>query len=85
VLLILPVSKEYSIRQAQVTEIKLNEDFYRYEVSIEVFYRHGDIAVFTSAAIFPDADYALAAGYSAVNTYKATGRFPNMSDLPVEA
>jgi hypothetical protein len=50
-----------------------------------VFDRYGGIAVFTSAAIFPDADYALTAGYSAVNQYKATGRFPNMSDLSVEA
>jgi hypothetical protein len=73
------------MRQAQVTEIKLNEAVDRYEVSIEVFDRHGGIAVFTSAAIFPDADYALEAGYSAVNQYKQTGRFPNMSDLSVEA
>lgn len=71
--------------QAQVTQVHLNEAVDRYEVSIEVFDRYGDIAVFTSAAIFPDADYALEAGYSAVNTYKATGRFPNMSDLSVEA
>lgn len=73
------------MRQAQVTEIKLNEAVDRYEVSIEVFDRHGGIAVFTSAAVFPDADYALTAGYAAVNQYKATGRFPNMSDLSVEA
>lgn len=73
------------MRQAQVTEIKLNEAVDRYEVSIEVFDRHGGIAVFTSAAVFPDADYALEAGYSAVNQYKETGRFPNMSDLSVEA
>ena len=73
------------MRQAQVTEIKLNEAVDCYEVSIEVFDRHGGIAVFTSAAIFPDADYALEAGYSAVNQYKETGRFPNMSDLIVEA
>ena len=73
------------MHQAQVTQVKLNETVDRYEVSIEVFDRYGDIATFTSAAIFPDADYALEAGYSAVNTYKATGRFPNMSDLPVEA
>ena len=73
------------MRQAQVTEIKLNEAVDRYEVSIEVFDRYGGIAVFTSAAIFPDADYALTAGYSAVNQYKATGRFPSMSDLSVEA
>jgi hypothetical protein len=72
------------MRQAQVTEIKLNEAVDRYEVSIEVFDRHGDIAVFTSAAIFPDADYALTAGYSAVNQYKETGRFPNMCDLTTE-
>jgi hypothetical protein len=72
------------MRQAQVTEIKLNEAFDRYTVSIEVFDRHGGIAVFTSAAIFPDADYALEAGYSAVNQYKATGRFPNMCDLTTE-
>jgi len=73
------------MRQAQVTEIKLNEAVDCYEVSIEVFDRYGGIAVFTSAAIFPDADYALEAGYSAVNQYKETGRFPNMSDLIVEA
>jgi hypothetical protein len=73
------------MHQAQVTQIKLNEAVDRYEVSIEVFDQRGGIAVFTSAAIFPDADYALEAGYSAVNTYKATGRFPNMTDLPVEA
>jgi hypothetical protein len=73
------------MRQAQVTEIKLNEAVDRYEVSIEVFDRHGGIAVFTSAAVFPDADYALTAGYAAVNQYKETGRFPNMSDLSVEA
>jgi hypothetical protein len=73
------------MRQAQVTEIKLNEAVDRYEVSIEVFDRHGGIAVFTSAAVFPDADYALTAGYAAVNQYKETGRFPNMSDLTVEA
>jgi hypothetical protein len=73
------------MRQAQVTEIKLNEAVDRYEVSIEVFDRHGGIAVFTSAAVFPDADYALEAGYSAVNQFKETGRFPNMSDLSVEA
>jgi hypothetical protein len=72
------------MRQAQVTEIKLNEAVDRYEVSIEVFDRHGDIAVFTSAAIFPDADYALTAGYSAVNQYKETGLFPNMCDLTTE-
>lgn len=71
--------------QAQVTQVKLNEDVDCYEVSIEVFDEHGNIAVFTSAAVFPDADYALEAGYSAVNTYKATSRFPNMSDLSVEA
>jgi hypothetical protein len=71
--------------QAQVTQVQLNEAVDRYEVSIEVFDRHGGIAVFTSAAIFPDADYALTAGYAAVNQYKATGRFPNMSDLSVEA
>jgi hypothetical protein len=73
------------MNQAQVTQIKLNETVDRYEVSIEVFDRHGGIATFTSAAIFPDADYALEAGYSAVNTYKETGRFPNMCDLSVEA
>ena len=71
--------------QAQVTQVKLNENLDKYEVSIEVFDHRGGIAVFTSAAIFPDADYALEAGYSAVNTYKETGRFPNMCDLPVEA
>ena len=63
----------------------MNENLDKYEVSIEVFDARGGIAVFTSAAIFPDADYALEAGYSAVNAYKATGRFPNMTDLPVEA
>jgi hypothetical protein len=73
------------MHQAQVTQVKLDEAVDRYEVSIEVFDRHGGIAVFTSAAVFPDADYALAAGYSAVNQYKETGRFPNMSDLAVEA
>jgi hypothetical protein len=73
------------MHQAQVTQVKLNETVDRYEVSIEVFDRYGDIATFTSAAIFPDADYALTAGYAAVNQYKATGRFPNMSDLAVEA
>jgi hypothetical protein len=73
------------MNQAQVTQIKLNETVDRYEVSIEVFDRQGGIATFTSAAIFPDADYALTAGYAAVNQYKATGRFPNMSDLAVEA
>jgi hypothetical protein len=73
------------MNQAQVTQIKLNETVDRYEVSIEVFDRHGGIATFTSAAIFPDADYALTAGYAAVNQYKATGRFPNMCDLSVEA
>jgi hypothetical protein len=72
------------MRQAQVTEIKLIEAVDRYEVSIEVFDRHGGIAVFTSAAVFPDADYALEAGYSAVNQYKETGRFPNMCDLTTE-
>jgi hypothetical protein len=72
------------MRQAHVTEIKLNEAFDRYTVSIEVFDLHGGIAVFTSAAIFPDADYALEAGYSAVNQYKETGRFPNMCDLTTE-
>ena len=71
--------------QAHVTQVKLNENLDKYEVSIEVFDARGGIAVFTSAAISPDADYALEAGYSAVNTYKATGRFPNMTDLPVEA
>ena len=73
------------MHQAQVTQVKLNENLDRYEVSIEVFDQHGGIAVFTSAAIFPDADYALTAGYAAVNQYKATGRFPNMCDLSVEA
>jgi hypothetical protein len=73
------------MHQAQVTQVKLNETVDRYEVSIEVFDRYGDIATFTSAAIFPDADYALTAGYAAVNQYKATGCFPNMSDLAVEA
>ena len=73
------------MHQAQVTQVKLDETVDRYEVSIEVFDRYGDIATFTSAAIFPDADYALTAGYAAVNQYKATGRFPNMSDLAVEA
>ena len=73
------------MNQAQVTQVKLDEAVDRYEVSIEVFDRYGGIAVFTSAAIFPDADYALTAGYAAVNQYKATGRFPNMSDLSVEA
>ena len=73
------------MRQAQVTQVKLVETVDCYEVSIEVFDRHGGIAVFTSAAIFPDADYALTAGYAAVNQYKETGRFPNMSDLTVEA
>jgi len=73
------------MRQAQVTEIKLNETFDRYEVSIEVFDQNGNLATFTSAAVFPDADYALEAGYNAVNMYKDTGRFPNMSDLAVEA
>jgi hypothetical protein len=73
------------MRQAQVTQVKLNENVDCYEVSIEVFDRHGNIATFTSAAIYPDADYALEAGYSAVNQYKETGRFPNMSDLTVEA
>ncbi len=73
------------MNQAQVTQVKLDEAVDRYEVSIEVFDRYGGIAVFTSAAIFPDADYALEAGYAAVNQYKATGRFPNMADLPVEA
>jgi hypothetical protein len=73
------------MRQAQVTQVKLVETVDRYEVSIEVFDRHGGIATFTSAAIFPDADYALEAGYAAVNQYKDTGRFPNMSDLSVEA
>ena len=73
------------MNQAQVTQVKLDEAVDRYEVSIEVFDRHGDIATFTSAAIFPDADYALTAGYAAVNQYKETGRFPNMSDLAVEA
>ena len=73
------------MNQAQVTQVKLDEAVDRYEVSIEVFDRHGGIAVFTSAAIFPDADYALTAGYAAVNQYKATGRFPNMCDLSVEA
>ena len=73
------------MNQAQVTQVKLDEAVDRYEVSIEVFDRHGDIATFTSAAIFPDADYALTAGYAAVNQYKETGRFPNMCDLSVEA
>ena len=73
------------MNQAQVTQVKLDEAVDRYEVSIEVFDRHGGIAVFTSAAIFPDADYALTAGYAAVNQYKQTGRFPNMCDLVVEA
>ena len=73
------------MRQAHITEVRLNEAVDRYEVTIEVFDRHGGIATFTSAAIFPDADYALEAGYEAVNTYKATGRFPNMCDLAVEA
>lgn len=72
------------MRQAQVTEIKLVEAVDRYEVSIEVFDRHGGIATFTSAPIFPDADYALEAGYSAVNQYKETGRFPNMCELTTE-
>ena len=71
--------------QAQVTQVKLNENLDKYEVSIEVFDARGGIAVFTSAAIFPDADYALEAGYSAVNAYKSTGCFPHMTDLPVEA
>jgi hypothetical protein len=73
------------MNQAQVTQVKLDENLDKYEVSIEVFDRYGGIAVFTSAAIFPDADYALEAGYSAVNQYKETGRFPNMCDLAVEA
>jgi hypothetical protein len=73
------------MNQAQVTQVKLDENLDKYEVSIEVFDRYGGIAVFTSAAIFPDADYALTAGYAAVNQYKETGRFPNMSDLSVEA
>jgi hypothetical protein len=73
------------MRQAQVTQVKLNENVDCYEVSIEVFDQRGGIATFTSAAIYPDADYALEAGYSAVNTYKATGLFPNMTDLTVEA
>ena len=73
------------MNQAQVTQIKLNEAVDRYEVSIEVFDERGGIAVFTSAAIFPDADYALEAGYAAVNQYKRTGLFPNMCDLAVEA
>lgn len=72
------------MRQAQVTEIKLVEAVDRYEVSIEVFDRHGGIATFTSAPIFPDADYALEAGYAAVNQYKETGCFPNMCDLTTE-
>ena len=73
------------MNQAQVPQVKLDENLDKYEVSIEVFDRYGGIAVFTSAAIFPDADYALTAGYAAVNQYKETGRFPNMSDLSVEA
>ena len=73
------------MHQAQVTQVKLDEAVDRYEVSIEVFDRYGGIATFTSAAIFPDADYALTAGYAAVNQYKETGRFPNMCDLAVEA
>ena len=73
------------MNQAQVTHVKLDENLDKYEVSIEVFDRYGGIAVFTSAAIVPDADYALTAGYAAVNQYKETGRFPNMSDLSVEA
>lgn len=71
--------------QAQVTQIKLNEEVDQYEVSIEVFDEHGDIAVFTSAPIFPDADYALEAGYTAVNVYKATGQLFYLIDVPVEA
>ena len=71
--------------QAQVTQVKLNEEVDRYEVSIEVFDEHGDIAVFTSAAIFPDADYALEAGYTAVNVYKSTGQLCYLIDVPVEA
>lgn len=71
--------------QAQVTQVKLNEDVDRYEVSIEVFDEHGNIAVFTSAAVFPDADYALEAGYTAVNTFKATGQLCYLIDVPVEA
>jgi len=73
------------MNQAQVTQVKLDENLDKYEVSIEVFDRYGGIAVFTSAAIFPDADYALTAGYAAVNQYKETGRFPNMCDLSIEA
>jgi len=71
--------------QAQVTQVKLNENLDRYEVSIEVFDEHGDIATFTSAAIFPDADYALEAGYTAVNVYKSTGQLFYLIDVPVEA
>lgn len=73
------------MRQAQVTEVKFVEAVDRYEVSIEVFDQFGQIALFTSAPIFPDADYALEAGYEAVNMYKDSGRFPNMCDLSVEA
>lgn len=71
--------------QAQVTQVKLNERVDRYEVTIEIFDEHGDIATFTSSPIFPDADYALEAGYTAVNVYKSTGQLCYLIDVPVEA